>query len=149
MHSPSALTEHVSPNLAGTFLLDPALFLVPNTESRGNLVKQYGKESNKSFIAAGIRGSLLALSDGKGRERASVERARFGTSTESLDSRSPSQKSAKQWRRSSGPRSEMNNQALPMGHGVRCAIPHCCIFVTYTQCVSPNLEPESALDASC
>ena len=36
-----------------------------------------------------------------------------------------------------------------MGHGVRCAIPHFCIFITDTQRVSPNLEPESALDASC
>ena len=35
-----------------------------------------------------------------------------------------------------------------MGQAVRCTIPHFCIFVTYTQCVSPNLEPESALDAS-
>ena len=38
---------------------------------------------------------------------------------------------------------------LLMGHGVRCAIPHFCIFATYTQLVSPNLEPESALDGSC
>ena len=36
-----------------------------------------------------------------------------------------------------------------MGHGVRCAIPHFCIFVTYTQHLLQNLEPESALDASC
>ena len=39
--------------------------------------------------------------------------------------------------------------AKVMGNGVRCGIPHFCIFVTDTQRVSPNLEPESALDASC
>jgi len=28
MHSPSALTEHVSPNLAGIFLLDPVVLIL-------------------------------------------------------------------------------------------------------------------------
>ena len=46
-------------------------------------------------------------------------------------------------------KSHISQEGVTMGHGLRCVIPHFCIFVTYTQCVSPNLEPESAIDASC